>query len=452
MHLALPRFHGISILALLFTTAAMPALAQTSATTETADLTSQAPVRMSDLEAKILAIDKEVTAAEAEMASYGEGLVSTLIQARVETLKLTRAILTNQIAAAEGGAVTEITGPVGAPDEARAVEILKDIETQMTLIEQAEVEAAGAGGLVAALALSRVQTEKLTLASLRSAWMAATYGSILPVAAPAVPATAAPAPSAASEDSETATPGSVERPEWADPEHPEIDYTKQIFTELDAEGYEIHGWWGLLETRAEIDDTPVAWAMNVSAFQEGFMPTNPALHISCREGTASVVYDTATFLMGDYSTSTMPTSYRIDDEPAQTGNWGKLTSSKGTGLFDGSGEDMMRRLYDAEKIFLRIEDRGTRHDATFDLAGIKPVIDAVAAACSFSLLDLTTDDYRAIQTMLNAAGLDAGTPDGVWGEGSATAMRQWQAQNGLTATGAPDRATLEAMGVGPTEG
>lgn len=52
-----------------------------------------------------------------------------------------------------------------------------------------------------------------------------------------------------------------------------------------------------------------------------------------------------------------------------------------------------------------------------------------------------------IQTLLNAGGFDAGTPDGVWGPGSRAAMTAFQAANGLEQTGAPDEATLSAMGI-----
>ncbi len=112
----------------------------------------------------------------------------------------------------------------------------------------------------------------------------------------------------------------------------------------------------------------------------------------------------------------------------------------------------MRNLYNAEEFFIRLTDgNGRRYDAEFDLAGIQEAIEAVAGACGWSTLDLSADDYRAIQTMLNAGGFDAGTPDGVWGTGSRNALRAFQEQNGLPPTGAPDRATLEALGVSAGE-
>ena len=69
-------------------------------------------------------------------------------------------------------------------------------------------------------------------------------------------------------------------------------------------------------------------------------------------------------------------------------------------------------------------------------------------ACGWTTLSLTKDDYRAIQTLLNAGGFDTGTPDGQWGAGSKEAMKAFQTSVGIPATGAPDRATLQKLGFG----
>ena len=145
-------------------------------------------------------------------------------------------------------------------------------------------------------------------------------------------------------------------------------------------------------------------------------------------------------------------TYRIDSNPAQSTRWNELTNNKGAGLFGSGSEGFLRGLYDAESFFIRLTDgNGRRYDAEFDLAGIQDAIEAVASACGWSTVDLSPDDYRAIQTLLNAGGFDTGTPDGVWGNGSRNAMRAFQEQNGLPVTGAADRATLEALGVQPGE-
>jgi peptidoglycan hydrolase-like protein with peptidoglycan-binding domain len=105
-------------------------------------------------------------------------------------------------------------------------------------------------------------------------------------------------------------------------------------------------------------------------------------------------------------------------------------------------------MYDAERLFLRlVESNGQQHDAQFDLAGSQDAIEAVAAACGWTTLSLSADDYRAIQTILNAGGFEVGTPDGQWGPASQSAMRAYQVSVGLPETGAPDRATLETLGV-----
>ena len=154
------------------------------------------------------------------------------------------------------------------------------------------------------------------------------------------------------------------------------------------------------------------------------------------------------FLISAIRRNSFDITYRIDDAPAQQTRWSELTSNKGAGLFGSKSEDFLRELYDATDFFIRLRDGdGQRHDAEFDLSGIQKAIEAVAGACGWSTLNLSRDDYRAIQTMLNAGGFDAGTPDGVWGNGSRNAMRAFQEQNDLAPTGAPDRATLEALGI-----
>lgn len=443
---------ALPLIAVLLFTVANPGLSQEAPPVPSAAASTEAQpsgiVDLRHLRDEIAAIDAEISSAEADIKNYEAGLVVVLTQARLETLKLTRAILQNRIAAAEGDVETDVTVLVGVPDEDRAAELLVEIENQMKVIEDAEQEAKNTGGLVAALALSRVLTEKMNLSILRGSWMSAKYGAVLPVelAASFTP----PARDAEITDTPADDAGEIEQvniPEWADPKHPEIDYTKKMFADFHGEGYELHGWWAMKEMQAAIDDTRSIFAVNISEYKEGLMPTNASLFISCREGTPSIIYDVDEFLIGDFSSDTMQTTYRIDSEDAVTSSWSKVTSNEGTGLFGGRGVALMRDIYDAEKIFFRTVDRGEQHDATFQLAGVQPVIEAAAAACSFSLLDLSNDDYRAIQTMLNAAGFDAGTPDGVWGKGSAEAMRQWQEENGLTPSGAPDRASLEAMGI-----
>ena len=58
---------------------------------------------------------------------------------------------------------------------------------------------------------------------------------------------------------------------------------------------------------------------------------------------------------------------------------------------------------------------------------------------------LTIDDRKALQAKLTAQGYDAGTPDGVLGSKTETAIRAYQRANGLTETGEPSRGLLARL-------
>ena len=61
-------------------------------------------------------------------------------------------------------------------------------------------------------------------------------------------------------------------------------------------------------------------------------------------------------------------------------------------------------------------------------------------------LDLTKEDYLAIQRLLNEKGFRAGPEDGRWGSKSRGALLAFQAQGGLRQTGVPNKATRKALG------
>jgi membrane-bound lytic murein transglycosylase B len=60
---------------------------------------------------------------------------------------------------------------------------------------------------------------------------------------------------------------------------------------------------------------------------------------------------------------------------------------------------------------------------------------------------LTRDQLRAIQTSLNERGFDAGTPDGVLGPATRTAIRSFQSSRGVLADGYPDMELLAELGI-----
>ena len=406
----------------------------------------------SPLAAEIVAIDSQIAEVDATIARYDAGLIRVLAESRREALLLLRTVVQARQEAEATGATIEVTVPAVEPDSERAEQLLGEMAAQQQRVEAAEREAASAGGLIQAVALSRVETEKLTLAQLQMAYLQARYGIAFPVtqavtnSVPPISDTTAPAAMTAGDEvADTALP-------WADPDHPDIDYSLAPFEQAHSEGDRISGWWVINEERAAIDDSPSVVAINYSAYDARSFGGLTALLVQCREGETSVVFVQDDFLMSDIRRNSFDITYRIDGNPAQSTRWNELTNNKGAGLFGSDSEGFLRGLRDGEDFFIRLTDgNGRRYDAEFDLAGIQDSIEAVAGACGWSTLDLSPDDYRAIQTLLNAGGFDAGTPDGVWGNGSRNAMRAFQEQSGLPVTGAPDRATLEALGAQPGE-
>ena len=55
------------------------------------------------------------------------------------------------------------------------------------------------------------------------------------------------------------------------------------------------------------------------------------------------------------------------------------------------------------------------------------------------------DRIRAVQVALNALGFDAGSPDGIFGNSTSEAIRQYQAQAGLAETGSVTAELVESL-------
>lgn len=405
------------------------------------------------LEAERQSLQSQIDEAEGVINAYDGGMIRSLAVARREALLTARTLLENRLNAEAGGGTVEVIIPAANPDPERAQELLGEMAAAQERIDAAKKEAEGAGGLIQALAISRVETEKLTLAQLQMAYLQAKYGIAFPVIPPTTDQGAGSSASngndsSAGEETANADLGGTNLP-WADPNYPDVNYELSPFEVAHSEGQEISGWWTIERTSAAIDDSPKVVAINYSAYDDRSYSGVTALIAQCREGETSVVFIQDDYLISGLRRSTLDIAYRIDDKEARSTRWSELTSNKGAGLFGAGSEDFLRELYDAKQFFVRLtEGNGETHDAAFDLSGIENAVEAVATACGWTTLSLTRDDYRAIQTLLNAAGFDTGTPDGVWGPGSKRALRAYQEQAGLPPSGAPDRATLESLGFG----
>lgn len=65
-------------------------------------------------------------------------------------------------------------------------------------------------------------------------------------------------------------------------------------------------------------------------------------------------------------------------------------------------------------------------------------------------LQLSTQQIRQIQMSLNKKGFDAGHADGKWGSDTKRAVKDFQKQQQMQATGQLDQQTLQALGVNVT--
>lgn len=411
-------------------------------------LATATPVLAQDasLSVELEDIERQMTEIEAQAARYDSGLILTLIDARREALLLARTLIRNRINAEAGGATIEVTVPAIQPDEALAEQILGEMAAVQQRIEEAEREAATAGGLFQALTLSRAETERLTLAQLQMGYLQAKYGIAFPVMA-SQPAESAPT-SAMPVAVETALEDASQAVAWADPRFPTIDYTLSPFEQAGRNGDPISGWWTIESSRAVVDDSPRIIAVNHSQYRPNSFTGQTALVARCIEGETALVFLQGDFLMNDFRRNSFEMTLRVDNQTSQQARWNSLTSNKGAGLFGREAETLIRTIYDAERLFIRLfESNGQQHDALFELDGAKNAFEAVAGACGWTTLTLSADDYRAIQTLLNAGGFDTGSPDGQWGPASQRAMRAYQESVDLPQTGAPDRATLEMLGI-----
>lgn len=143
------------------------------------------------LDAEVAAINSQIDEVDATIARYDGGLIRMLAESRREALFLLRTVLEARQEAEATATTIEVTVPAVEPDPERAEQLLGEMAAQQQRVEVAEREAASAGGLIQAMALSRVETEKLTLAQLQMAYLQARYGIAFPVT-PNVKASAPP--------------------------------------------------------------------------------------------------------------------------------------------------------------------------------------------------------------------------------------------------------------------
>lgn len=135
---------------------------------------------ITDLKAELSSITSQLETVDTTIAKYEGGLIKILAETRKEALLLSKALIENRIHAAEGNSTLAIQVPAVNPNDEFAQQLLGELAQQQKAVDLAAEEAERTGGLLKALALSRVETEKLTLSQLQMAYLQAKYGIAIP--------------------------------------------------------------------------------------------------------------------------------------------------------------------------------------------------------------------------------------------------------------------------------
>lgn len=130
---------------------------------------------LESLKSALSTVQSELTVAEQRQKTAG-GLLGAMTELRVETLKITKELTEQRIAALESGASIKIIVPATTADPELAEKISKEIAALEASLTSARREAAGFGGLFGMLKQTKVATDELTLAQLQQKQLAAKYG------------------------------------------------------------------------------------------------------------------------------------------------------------------------------------------------------------------------------------------------------------------------------------
>lgn len=133
--------------------------------------------QIAKLNSELEELETDIRLAEEKNLRFSGGLVKALVEARLETLLNTRALLQQRIHALEGGADIDVSAPGSSPDQELADQIAEEIASQEQKLKEAKAESDRySGGLVKAMKEATVATNEQTLAMLNHRFLAAKYG------------------------------------------------------------------------------------------------------------------------------------------------------------------------------------------------------------------------------------------------------------------------------------
>ena len=403
--------------------------------------TSSLAQSRTELQQELTEVAGEIAAAELMIDTTDEPAVRQLTVNRLALLQLTQEILRNRILLLDGQTVETIVVNTTNPNMADVAQITADMVEVEASIKEAEDSLITAEGINRAIVETRLESEKLAKAQLRIAYIGARYGSTAVI----------PAGESSSQDQANnlvnSTPQSTASvPIWADSRHPDIDYTNPLFQNAYEGGAQISGWWTISSNRGS--DSLVAQNLSQYFPDAALDKRGMLLQIRCTSDLAEVsIIRPGQFFAGGRG---VDVSYRTDNGPFVREVWAATTGG-GASIEDADAIAFIDGINRARMLSVDVSDAGrSPQSADFQLAGFYEVEAIARSVCSQRPtipIELSRQDYRLVQSILNVAGFNAGIADGVWGRNSERAMRDYQVSAGLVPTGRPDRPTLEKLGL-----
>lgn len=152
-------------------------------------------VEIKSIKQDIAEVQKKISFAEVEDQKYAGGLIKAQIQSRIETMKMTLAILEQKQKALETGARMSVVVPIIKADPVLATSLEGEITAQRLKIEQVRADADRySGGLIKATKENTIATMESMVAMLEARALTAKYGLGVPQPAPSSNATLTPSP------------------------------------------------------------------------------------------------------------------------------------------------------------------------------------------------------------------------------------------------------------------
>ncbi|VVO86144.1 hypothetical protein PS903_02027 [Pseudomonas fluorescens] len=301
------------------------------------ELTAEDKALVGELKRHVETTEQEILNATIDDARLSGGLVKALIGARLEILKINKALVGQRINAIEAGSPVETVTQVSSVDLEAAKAIATELEKAKASNLTAKAEAAVYGGLVGAMKASVVATNEQTIALLEQRFLAAKYGLISPALSIAPNSQTVGFGVDVSIDKEeveacASTTNKSERSACYDA----LASRHGLGSSSPPEPTQ--GLWMTSSKQDPLTDETVSTAMLFSETGSSRRGDNPVLIVRCSGKTTEMYIN-----WHDYLGSDAFTTFRIGQEKATTSNWSVSTDKKAA-FYPGSPVGALKRI------------------------------------------------------------------------------------------------------------